>query len=201
MLDKAIIIFTKNPKLGKVKTRLGATIGDNNALAVYKYLINHTISIIQGLDAKVSVFYSERIIKDDVWNDLNPTKTTQKGNDLGERMNNAFNFVFTKGMKNCIIIGTDIYVQTKENIENAFKNLNDNDVVITPVEDGGYCLLGLKNGFPELFLSKTWSHSNVYNEAITEIDKYKLAYSVLPTLIDIDTEDDMIKCGLKLSMI
>jgi len=35
----ALIIFTRNPELGKCKTRLAKTIGNEAALKIYKYLL------------------------------------------------------------------------------------------------------------------------------------------------------------------
>ena len=34
-----LLIFTRNPELGKCKTRLAATVGDENALEIYKFLL------------------------------------------------------------------------------------------------------------------------------------------------------------------
>ena len=39
MFENLLIVFAKNIKLGKVKTRLAKTVGDNAAFEVYKYLV------------------------------------------------------------------------------------------------------------------------------------------------------------------
>src|SRR5690554_950545 len=87
---KALIIFTRNPELGKCKTRLAKTIGDENALEVYKFLLSHTASIAEQVKADRYVFYSENIIKDDLWDIGTFRKKLQNGDDLGQRMKNAF---------------------------------------------------------------------------------------------------------------
>ena len=58
MTDAALIIFTRNPELGKCKTRLAATIGDQNALEVYQFLLDHTVSITQDLPFDKSLEYN-----------------------------------------------------------------------------------------------------------------------------------------------
>ena len=55
--ESALIIFVRNPVLGKVKTRLATTLGDENTLAVYKYLLQHTKNITQNLSVTKFVFY------------------------------------------------------------------------------------------------------------------------------------------------
>ena len=63
----ALIVFTRNPELGKCKTRLAATIGDQSALDVYRFLLDHTVKITTPLSADVYVYYSEKIKDVDIW--------------------------------------------------------------------------------------------------------------------------------------
>ena len=55
------------------------------------------------------------------------------------------------GKTKIIIVGTDIPDITKETIINSFDSLNTSDIVISPSNDGGYNLLGMKKFYPELF--------------------------------------------------
>ena len=84
-MNNALLIFTKNLKYGKVKTRLAATIGDDKALEIYKQLILHTYSITHKLKADKIVFYFDAIEENDVWK-YEYKKHIQYGNDLGQRM-------------------------------------------------------------------------------------------------------------------
>ena len=63
-----IIIFTRNPELGKVKTRLAKTIGDKSALNIYTFLLNHTETTIRNIDSDKAVYYSIKIRRNDIWN-------------------------------------------------------------------------------------------------------------------------------------
>ena len=58
-MKNALVIFTRNPELGKCKTRLAKVIGDKSALEIYKYLLQHTANVSKEVDADRFVFYSE----------------------------------------------------------------------------------------------------------------------------------------------
>ena len=42
MNNNLLIIFVRNPELGKVKTRLAKSIGDKTALEIYQFLLQKT---------------------------------------------------------------------------------------------------------------------------------------------------------------
>ena len=190
---KALIIFARNPELGKCKTRLAKTIGDEAALDVYKFLLNHTADISKQVDADKYVFYSENIQKNDLWDDVIFRKKLQKGNDLGERMLNAFNELFQMGYEKVAIIGSDLLELDAETINLAFSQLDHFDYVIGPAQDGGYYLLGMKHLYLKLFENKAWSTSTVLTDTLNDIKNSKV--HLLKELNDIDTFEDLKKHG------
>ena len=143
MTNNVLLIFVKNLIKGHVKTRLANTLGNDAAMDIYKQLLIIAHDKIQSLEIDKIVFYSE-FIEDDIWEDDLFQKEIQEGNDLGERMKNAFKSLFTAGYKNAIIIGTDCPGINKNILQNAFLKLNHSDIVIGPSNDGGYYLLGMK---------------------------------------------------------
>ncbi|OBX26839.1 glycosyltransferase [Gelidibacter algens] len=186
---KALIIFTRNPELGKCKTRLAATIGDENALEVYKFLLNHTAHISKDIKADRYVFYSENIKKEDLWESGVFRKKLQIGPDLGARMQNAFSELLEMGYEKVIIIGSDLLDLNSELVNDAFSQLDSNDVVIGPALDGGYYLLGMKNLHPNIFENKTWGTETVLKDTKNDLQNSKL--HLLKELNDIDTFEDM----------
>ncbi|MBF2709612.1 TIGR04282 family arsenosugar biosynthesis glycosyltransferase [Flavobacterium soyangense] len=199
MKSNALIIFIRNPQLGKVKTRLAKIIGDVNALEVYKDLLLHTMNETQSLECDKFVFYDQYIVTDDIWSENLYEKRVQFGEDLGAKMQNAFQNVFDLGYQNCIIIGSDLFDLKSDIIDNAFKKLQNNEVVIGPAEDGGYYLLGLKNIIPSLFKNKKWGTSTVLSSTIKNLKDYKI--EVIETLNDIDTFEDLKKSNYKFKTI
>lgn len=184
-----LLIFTRNPEFGKVKTRLARDIGHQAALDIYKFLLAHTAKICTPLDTEKAVYYSEEIPNDDLWNATVFQKKKQVGEDLGERMQNAFAEGFHLGYSKIIIIGSDLYdIETKD-LEQAFNVLNNHEIVIGPAEDGGYYLLGMKQLHPKLFKNKNWGTATVLQDTINELKKSN--YKLLEKRNDVDLYSDI----------
>jgi hypothetical protein len=188
-LKNALIIFVRNPVLGKVKTRLAAGIGDEKALQVYQHLLQHTQSITKNLSVTKFVYYADEINEDDVWNGFEKRK--QQGNDLGERMLYAFEEILETGFSKICIIGSDCFELTTGIIFDAFEKLDTADVIIGPVMDGGYYLLGTNRLIPEFFTNKTWSTATVFADTLKDAAALNIRVTQLPLMNDIDTEKDL----------
>ncbi|MBL4663706.1 MAG: TIGR04282 family arsenosugar biosynthesis glycosyltransferase [Flavobacteriaceae bacterium] len=188
-MKNLLIIFTRNPEIGKCKTRLAATIGDQAALDIYVFLLKHTVSITQNLTVKKQVHYSNQVFKNDLWNDHIYGKKQQHGFDLGLRMQYAFEEGFKDGYEQIIIIGSDLFDLSQQDIETAFASLKNNDYVIGPAEDGGYYLLGMKHMKEALFQNKNWGTSSVLKDTLTNLEQESL--HLLPQRNDIDYYEDI----------
>ncbi|MAW96426.1 MULTISPECIES: TIGR04282 family arsenosugar biosynthesis glycosyltransferase [unclassified Leeuwenhoekiella] len=187
--DKALIIFTRNPELGKVKTRLAKGVGDESALEIYKFLLQHTVSITEGLSADKQVFYSEKIRTNDLWDPEIFDKKLQFGPDLGDRMIHAFGEAFRSGYKKAIIIGSDMYDLSQKDIEQAFAALDEFDFVVGPAQDGGYYLLGMTFLKPELFQNKDWGTETVLEATLADLNAE--SFKLLQTRNDVDYYEDI----------
>ena len=190
MSKNLLLIFTRNPELGKVKTRLAADIGDEAALDIYKFLVAHTQTITADLTCAKYVYYSECIQENDPWERDAYTKKLQQGADLGMRMKNAFQDGFRDGFENVIIIGSDMFHISQQDIELAFDSLKDSDFVIGPASDGGYYLLGMKNLKEELFDDKAWGTSTVLEDTLKDLRAYSM--KKLEEKNDVDRLEDII---------
>ncbi|MEO2060790.1 MAG: TIGR04282 family arsenosugar biosynthesis glycosyltransferase [Mesonia sp.] len=184
-----LIIFTKNPELGKCKTRLAKSIGDTAALEVYKKLLQHTAKVTQDLSADKVVFNNTEPIDQDDFSSTYFSKKTQRGDDLGEKMSNAFQEGFQNNYEKVVIIGSDLYDLQTRDIDEAFLQLTHNDYVIGPAKDGGYYLLGMKKFTPEVFQEINWSTATVLKETLHILKNKKVA--LLTQKNDIDTIDDI----------
>lgn len=184
-----LLIFTRNPELGKCKTRLAATLGNETALDIYKFLLKYTANITKQLSADKETWYSEEIWKNDVWPSSTFRKKLQEGINLGERMTHAFKKGFEHGYERIIIIGSDLYDLNTEDLNRAFKNLACHDYVIGPAEDGGYYLLGMTKYTPELFQNKKWGTDSVLTDTLKDLKNKD--YVRLDTRNDIDVFEDI----------
>lgn len=200
-MENALIIFIKNPELGKAKTRLAATLGNEKALEIYLKLLSHTRKIALETNAECHLFYSQFIDKKDDWDNKEFIKHLQTPNpNLGNKMLASFEHLLNSGIKRALIIGSDCLELDARIVNNAFDKLAKHDTIIGPAKDGGYYSIGfnferLGKSAPtvikETFLNKTWSHENVCAEAKETFDKHKLSYAQLVTLSDVDVEEDI----------
>lgn len=184
-----LLIFTRNPELGKVKTRLAKTVGDENALEIYRLLLKKTQEVAEKVTSDKAVFYSEKIIENDYWNPVIFQKFLQIEGDLGCKMQHAFEQSFEKGYEKLVIMGSDLYDITPEIIEDAFHQLELNDVVLGPAKDGGYYLLGMKSLHKSIFQKKKWGTATVLSDTLKDIADKKV--SLLEELNDIDVFEDI----------
>jgi rSAM/selenodomain-associated transferase 1 len=184
-----LLIFTRNPELGKCKTRLAAKVGDKTALDIYNFLLSHTVSITQNLKCDKHVYYSEAIWKDDIWNNKTYKKKLQVGQDLGDRMEEAFENGFKEGYRRIIIIGSDMYDLTQNDLEQAFTRLHNNDFIVGPAEDGGYYLLGMTKLHPLVFQNKNWGKETVLKATLNDLAEEN--FTLLPTKNDVDHYEDI----------
>jgi glycosyltransferase A (GT-A) superfamily protein (DUF2064 family) len=175
-LENALIIFIKNPGLGKAKTRLAATLGKEKALEIYLKLLEHT--------REIALKHIQ---------DQNP--------DLGQKMFSAFMLLKSLGKKKVVIIGSDCLELTSAISNKAFELLEEKDTIIGPAKDGGYYSIGFnferlglkaENLLKQTFLNKAWSHANVCIEAKNGFDSNGISYATLPTLSDVDVAEDVL---------
>ncbi|HQV40310.1 MAG TPA: TIGR04282 family arsenosugar biosynthesis glycosyltransferase [Flavobacteriales bacterium] len=191
-----LLVFLRAPVLGKVKTRLAATLGKERALVIYKRLLQHTIEEGAKLGVDRQAWYSDDIPPNEPCAVLGYSVHQQIGADLGERMQRAFDNGFVNGHGPIIIIGTDLPQLSEALLREALKALGTHDAVIGPANDGGYYLLGLRKPCAELFQGKTWSTDTVFKRTTEDLERLGRTWEALPELIDIDTEADLEATGL-----
>jgi len=158
-MDNCLIIFSKSPLEGKVKTRLGKSIGNKKAAEIYKKLpeliikelkspFYDTILYVLGDESYFKQQFPRIIIKQ------------QQGKDLGRKLYHAFKQEFEK-YKRVVVIGTDCPDLELDVVEHYFKVLGAKDAVIGPAKDGGYYMLGLSK-LVDVFHDIAWSTVAAY---------------------------------------
>lgn len=190
MEKSALIIFQKNAVLGKVKTRLSADVGDEVAMEIYQQLVRHTHDVCASVPVKKFLFFSDFIPDDISEFGQDYQFEVQSGNDLGSRMENAFQRLFSKDYEKIIISGTDCGELESNILEDAFELLDKHEVVIGPARDGGYYLLGMKKMFSDLFEGIPWSTEKVLFLTMEKLEKQNISYELLEILSDVDRIED-----------
>lgn len=192
---RLLIVFVKNAILGTAKTRLAKTIGNEAAFEVYKHLMQiteHATAEVHNCD--VHIYFSSE--KDGArW--TNYPQFVQQGNDLGERMSDAFRRGFQEGYSHIVGVGSDLPDLTSSIIEKGLQKLTENDAVFGPAEDGGYYLIGMRSMIDCIFEDKPWSTEGLLDITLTDLKEHGYSVGLIETLNDVDTEEDLMNSSLK----
>jgi rSAM/selenodomain-associated transferase 1 len=188
MNREVVLVFQKNAILGKVKTRLASGMGELRALEIYRHLIQLTYSALEDVPVTVWTYFSDFI--PETVNTSIEKSFVQEGQDLGERMANAFARSFELGMDKVVLIGTDCPTLQSNHLNEAFEALTHSDLVLGPATDGGYYLIGMNRRADYLFEGITWSTSQVLSETLNVASQHGLTTTLLHELDDIDTQED-----------
>ena len=190
-MERLLLVFVKNPGLGRVKTRLARTIGDEKALWVYERLLELTRRAARRVAAQRWVCYSDFVPAADAWLEGGFAPHQQEGETLGDRMHEAFRQGFAAGYSPIVIIGSDCPEVSPDLLAEAFRQLESFPVVLGPAADGGYYLLGMNSLVESLFRSKPWSTPAVLAETVADLQRANLPYALLPVLSDVDEAADL----------
>jgi uncharacterized protein len=185
--SKAILMY-KAPVEGCTKTRLGKSIGDARAVALYRWLGARQLSVVPeswSLEVRYAPDETKELVRD--WLGSGVSLALQGEGDLGERMYRALSETFGEfGPEKAIVLGADCPSVDRDLLLEAEKRLDAADIVIGPSLDGGYYLIGMNVAHEALFRGISWSSGSVYEVTMDRIRDLALSVAVLETREDID---------------
>ena len=194
-----LLVFARLPELGKVKTRLAASVGDARALAIYEAMLRDLLQSIGTSDEHTEIEVMWPPTPSANGEKLRSAfgehaKAVQTGATLGDRLSMAFSerFFFHRTEK-IIVIGVDDPLLPRDLIDHAFALLESCEYVIGPAQDGGYYLFGCRalSFEPEVFRNIDWGTSKVLTETVRRIFDTERTCALLPERWDIDTAEDL----------
>jgi len=195
--SNALIIFAKQPAPGRVKTRLSPPLTPEEGTELYSCMLRDTIAMAGRLpDLHLSIHYQDDPGAADYFAGLaqGVESWPQVGNDLGQRMKNAFARLFSQGFPMVAGIGSDSPDLPGEYILRAFEMLGGGaDSVFGPAEDGGYYLLAMGRLRNELFSDLPWSSGELLQASLERARGAGMRVSLLPEWYDMDTCEDLIR--------
>lgn len=187
----SLLLFTRYPRRGKVKTRLIPHLGPEAACTVHNELTRHTLEQVGSYPDLQIWFAGGNIAGMQAWLGKGYCYRKQPGGTLGEKMHYGFQQVFAEGKEKAVLIGTDCPGITLEHITTALSMLDCRDVVLGPAVDGGYYLMGLRAAHAELFADIPWGTDRVFAITQKRAAAAGLSVSFLETLADIDRPEDL----------
>ena len=190
-----ILVFARAPVAGKVKTRLAADIGNQQAVQIYQQLVRDVLDTIAStklapLDLYVTPDAANPFIAE-LAERLPLQIHLQHGGDLGERILAAM-LQALNDSDFVVLVGSDCPVMDGDYLSQAFSQLAGGvDMVLGPAEDGGYVLLGARDCHQHLFENVPWGTSRVLEITRQRIESLALDCVELETLWDVDLLADL----------
>jgi rSAM/selenodomain-associated transferase 1 len=195
-MDGSLVIFSRFPRLGRVKTRLEPVLGQRGCLELHRALLLDTIERTRFLCRRHYLYLSDSTARERARfaeacrlpADLIIRRQT--GTDLGEKLWEAYRQVVAESKETSVVfLGADSPTVPRKYIRQGLAQLARRPVVVGPAEDGGYYLIGLSQPKPELFSNLDWGTGKVLEQTLQRLRLEQ--YTLLPTWFDVDDGDDL----------
>ena len=186
-----IQIFAKPPVAGMVKTRLITDLGKTTATNIYRYCLHYTLNLVRQSGLEYQLWLSEDST-DPVFDGVD--YRLQQGSDLGLRMLQAIDSQLQQqggDIAKVILIGSDCLDITIDHLRQAIEALNHSDIVLQPALDGGYALIACRKIDARLFSDVIWGCDRVFEQTLKNAKDLDYRVTILETVRDIDTLQDV----------
>lgn len=197
-----IVVFSKPPIPGAVKTRLIPALGADEAASLHHRLLRHTLNEVCRAGYARSLWIAGELAHPALLgasHDFGIGLRRQEGSDLGARMKHAMRTLLAHA-EAVVIIGTDCPMLKAAHFDHVFQALlGGSEVAAIPAEDGGYVLIGVASRAPArrdvvldaLFDDMPWSTDQVMSRTRVRLRRIGASWHELPPLWDIDRPDDL----------
>lgn len=188
-------VFAKFWQPGRVKTRLAASIGDRPAASLYRLMLETMVARLARSSGLRTIAYTPRESQSEFRQlaSADWQLAVQSEGDLGARLAAFFHHAFDAGADRVVVLGADSPNLPLERIHEAWQSLLDNEVVLGPTLDGGYYLVGARDGVPPIFEGVDWGTESVWTQTIARLKEHGTRYSCLPAWYDVDDLDDLVR--------
>ena len=196
-MERRLILFTRAPVAGRVKTRLIPALGAEGAAELHRRLVLRTLRSAAAFCRQASVELEIRVDggREEAmrhWLGDGWRFRAQCEGDLGTRMADAFAAAFAEGARAAVIVGSDAPGLTPERLAGAFDALLRAPAVFGPAIDGGYYLVGLVRPMPALFRGVPWGSGTVLADSLRILEREGTAKpELLEALEDVDRPEDL----------
>ena len=187
-----IAILAKAPIPGLAKTRLIPHLGAEGAAALQGWLLQRTVATaLRANIGPVTLWCTPDTQHPAFAQYAAPGQLTlrqQVEGDLGERMHRAVAESPTPA--GTLVIGTDCPILTARHLQQAAAALHTNDAVVTPAEDGGYVLIGLRQAALPIFTGVEWSSERVMAQTRQRLQSLDWQWLEFLPFWDVDRSTD-----------
>ena len=191
----SLYIAAKAPLPGQAKTRLAAEIGEEGALELYR-------AFLRDLAARFATgpfALSWYVTPPGAWAEIAPLLgahaadarvVIQPAGDWTERQRSLFRRAAANGERRVVLIASDSPQIRLEEVAEAFRQLDSHDIVLGPVLDGGYWLIGMR-GWHDVLSGIAMSTPGVLGGIVARAQASGLSVAQVESTFDVDEVGDL----------
>jgi uncharacterized protein len=193
--EAALIVFARAPEPGRVKTRLAPLLGAEGAARLHARMVVKTLRTATAAGIGTVELHGAPRIGDAFFRGLQRrfgvVLRSQGRGDVGERMRRAFERALRRHPY-VVLIGSDCPALRPADLRAALRALREGaDAVLSPAEDGGYPLIGLRRVARRLFDGVAWGGDRVLAQTRRRLAHLGWRWEELRTLWDVDRPGDV----------
>mgnify|MGYP000893571714 CR=1 FL=1 len=198
-MKEALVLMAKAPVAGQVKTRLIGALTAEDAADLYAAFLSDTFALMEEVadereNLRLVLCYApaDAVEEFEKVEREGSLMLAQRGETLGERLENCFADLFETGFDSVVIIGGDSPTLPVEHLFAAFEQLTGADeVVLGPAEDDGYYLIGMRRLHARVLEDIPWSTNEVLAVTRRRAREAGLTLFELPVWHTVDTPAEL----------
>ena len=192
MPRRALVIGAKEPVPGNAKTRLGRTIGDARAVALYRAFLTDLADRFRRAARSYDLFWAFAPATADFPALVGAANGyfAQEGADWTERQQHIFRWTAARGYDRTVLIASDSPQLPARTVAAAFDALDDAMATLAPTDDGGYSLIGQRSGV-DILGAIPMSTTTVYDDLRANARARDIALHPLAATWDVDEATDL----------
>ena len=190
-MSKAIVLFAKAPRPGRVKTRLVPDLSGKDAASLHDAFVRDMWERLWTVAPDSCFLYSDRSWPPYVELAGADRATLQRGGDLGAKLLHSFEELSAQGYERILIVGSDSPTLSADFLQRGLDMLASKDAVLGPTSDGGYYAVGCRVPKTEMFSQVTWSTPATLAHTERAFEGMGWSIERLPQWYDVDTIDDL----------
>ena len=189
--ESALIVFARAPEPGRVKTRLVPLLGERGAARLHAQLVEKTLVTAHTAEIGEVVLYCAPGTRGKFFQQMQKhfgvRLHSQGRGNLGERMYRAL-----RRHPGAVLIGSDCPALRPADLRAAARALRGRaDAVLSPAEDGGYALIGVRRVSRGLFKGVEWGSARVLAQTRLRLKRLRWRWTELRTVWDVDRPEDV----------
>jgi hypothetical protein len=199
--DTSLIVMARYPQAGQTKTRLARNLGAEETAVLYRAFLTDLAQCFAGPNPFYRLCWAYTPAHVDYVSliaELVPEAGQtmgcfpQRGHDFAARLLYSFQWSTAQGFQRTVLIGSDTPQISRELVADARAALDEADVVLGPVLDGGYYLIAMRQPH-DVFSGIPMSTDVVLQMTIELAQRQGLRVHLLPTLFDVDEWSDLLR--------